>query len=215
MEGLAFKGMDMGMQCRGVQFRMGETLTHHGYIGLNAAGFHFCFSLETVHDYYPFTESRVFVVKYGGKFIVNSRMGVSDHITVLYEVTTTLPLNPFLEHNMTGMLIFAVLKGSLERVKALVDLGVNLHAREDFALRWASHLGHLELVQHLVDRGANIHARDNCAIKRASLHGHIQVVRYLTEKGADPHADDHQALKAASRHGHLQVVHFLEDHTRQ
>ena len=41
----------------------------------------------------------------------------------------------------------------------LTEKGVDIHAGDDNALRWASYNGHLEVVKYLVQNDANIHAK--------------------------------------------------------
>jgi hypothetical protein len=73
----------------------------------------------------------------------------------------------------------------------------------------ASHNGHLSLVKLLLESGANIHADDNYAIKWASRNGHLCVVKLLLKYGAEVNADDNYAIKKASLKGHLDVVKLL------
>ena len=55
----------------------------------------------------------------------------------------------------------------------------NIHAQDDYALRWASENGHTEVVKILIEAGANIHADDDCALRWASENGHTEVVNLL------------------------------------
>jgi ankyrin repeat protein len=41
-------------------------------------------------------------------------------------------------------------------VKYLVEQGGDIHAREDYPLRWASENGHLEVVEYLKEQGGKI-----------------------------------------------------------
>ena len=41
--------------------------------------------------------------------------------------------------------------------KFLVDIGANIHADNDYALRWACERGHSKVAKFLVEKGANIH----------------------------------------------------------
>jgi hypothetical protein len=100
--------------------------------------------------------------------------------------------------------------GHLEVVKYLVELGANIHAQDDYALRYASSNGQLEVVKYLVELGANIHARDDYALRYASSNGQLEVVKYLVEIGANIHAQNDAALRYASEMGHLEVVKYLE-----
>ncbi len=46
-------------------------------------------------------------------------------------------------------LIHAVRRGKLKEVKELIELGADIHAQEDRALRWASYYGHTEIAEYL------------------------------------------------------------------
>ena len=105
---------------------------------------------------------------------------------------------------------WASARGHLDTVKFLVEQGANVHADNDFALRWASGNGHLDIVKFLVEQGADVHAGDDHALKWASGNGHLDTVKFLVEQGADVHADNDFALRWASRNGHLDVVGFLK-----
>jgi len=48
--------------------------------------------------------------------------------------------------------------------------------------------GHLDIIKHLLEVGANVHARDNASLIEASENGNDDIVRFLISKGADVHA---------------------------
>jgi len=52
-----FKGFDKNMQCRGFQFKEGETYQHKGTASACNSGFHFCENPLDVFGYYPPGES--------------------------------------------------------------------------------------------------------------------------------------------------------------
>ena len=99
--------------------------------------------------------------------------------------------------------------GHLEVVKYLISNNANIHANDDLALRVASENGHLEVVKYLVTNGANIHAQNDVALRLASLNGYLEVVKYLVSNGANIHANDESALRWASRNGSLEIVKYL------
>jgi ankyrin repeat protein len=80
---------------------------------------------------------------------------------------------------LNKLLINACRDGDLELVKYCLREGANIHAQNDFALRWASQNGHIEVVKYLVSQGADIHTFDDLALQWASENGHIEVVKYL------------------------------------
>lgn len=48
-----------------------------------------------------------------------------------------------------------------EEMQNLIQTGVDVHARDDQALRWASEKGHTEIVKILLQAGADVHAIGN------------------------------------------------------
>ncbi len=81
--------------------------------------------------------------------------------------------------------IHAVKNSNLKLIKKYLKKGANIHAREDYALRWSAINGHIEVVKYLVENGANIHAEEDYALRSSAENGHIEVVKYLVEKGAN------------------------------
>ena len=76
-------------------------------------------------------------------------------------------------------LINACVTGDLGKVKTLLSEGADIHAWDDYALRYASENGQLEVVTYLVQEGADIHAREDYALRWSSINGHIEVVKFL------------------------------------
>jgi len=99
---------------------------------------------------------------------------------------------------------------SPECVKWLLNNGYDVHAKDDYALRYASRYDHLEVVKVLLEKGADAHAQNDGALRWASEKGHLEVVKLLLDAGADVHADDDVALRWASTKGHLEVVELLK-----
>ena len=100
--------------------------------------------------------------------------------------------------------------GNLEIVKYLVENGADVHVLDDIALCWSANKGHLEVVKYLIEQGANIHAKEDKALRWSANDGHLEVVKYLVEKGADIHANDDYALCWSAENGHLKVVKYLK-----
>jgi ankyrin repeat protein len=94
-------------------------------------------------------------------------------------------------------------------VKYLVNLGANIHAEDDYALRWSAEQGHLQIVKFLVENGANVGALDNNALIISAQKGHLEVVKYLVSLDANIHAEDDYALQISAKYGHLEVVKYL------
>ena len=131
-------------------------------------------------------------------------------------------------YNINEQFIKSSEYGYLEVAKSLIELGANIHARNNLAIIRASFYGHLSMVKLLVKLGANIRAQDNLAIISASDLGHLSIVKLLIELGppkvvptfsspssppasscADVHARNNLAIIRASNSGHLSVVKLL------
>lgn len=98
-----------------------------------------------------------------------------------------------------------------EVIADLLDLGANIHANNDLALRWAAKKGHTDLVELLLDRGAYIHTGDDCALCLAASRGYTDMVESLLDRGANIHAHDDRALRWAAESGHTDTVELLLD----
>ena len=106
-------------------------------------------------------------------------------------------------------IIIASHNGHLSVVKLLIDSGADIHAQNDGAIIVASRLGHLFVVKLLINSGANVHAQDNGAIIWASWGGYLSVVELLIESGANIHAQENRAIIMASWNGRLRVIKLL------
>ena len=111
---------------------------------------------------------------------------------------------------MNDLLIESVKLGILPIIKKLIEQGANIHAEDDYAIRWAAWNGHLETVKYLVSQGANVHAGNDKAIKWAAQNGHLETVKYLVSQGANVSARDDYAIKWAAHNGHLETVKYLK-----
>ena len=62
-----YKGFDKNLQCRGFQYKVGETFEEKGTIKACESGFHFCENPFNVFNYYPPSDSRYCNVEGDGK----------------------------------------------------------------------------------------------------------------------------------------------------
>ena len=76
---------------------------------------------------------------------------------------------------------------NVDTFKYLIECGADIHADEDYALRWSAQNGHLAIVKFLVKAGADIHACNNYALRLSAIHGHLDIIKFLVECGADIH----------------------------
>lgn len=65
---IAYKGFDKNMQCRGFQYKVGETFEHKGRVAACDSGFHACENPLDVLNYYDLCDSRFAVVEMSGEF---------------------------------------------------------------------------------------------------------------------------------------------------
>jgi ankyrin repeat protein len=72
--------------------------------------------------------------------------------------------------------------GNLQEIKQLVEKGVDLHHKNDYALRWASCYGQLEIVKYLIEKGLNLCAEDDSALHWAIDAGRTKTVNYLKKQ---------------------------------
>jgi len=91
----------------------------------------------------------------------------------------------------------------------LINQGVDVHTKNDYAVRWASENGHLDVIQFLISKDADIRAKNDDALKRASEKGHLKVIRLLISNGADIHVDNNYILRRAAINNYLDVINFL------
>ena len=100
---------------------------------------------------------------------------------------------------------------STETFKYLIENGADIHAEDDFALRWSAEKGHLDVVKFLVENDANIHVENDYALRLSAYNGHLDVVKGLVDKGANIHAENDYALRLSAQNGHLDVYNFLKN----
>lgn len=88
---------------------------------------------------------------------------------------------------MNEALIASAKKGHLKIVQYLIEMGANVRTKKDLALLSASKK-HLEV-------GADIHAKDDQALTWSAENGRLEIVKYLVENGANIHAKDNWGTK--------------------
>ena len=112
----------------------------------------------------------------------------------------------------------AAKKGDAKKIKALLDLGVDVNYEGSSgctALHLATDCSHEAVVRVLLDNGANPNAKSSegrTPLHSAARTGHTAVVRVLLEKGVDVRAKDptgSTALHIAAYNGQESVVQIL------
>jgi ankyrin repeat protein len=97
--------------------------------------------------------------------------------------------NKYLQKRTPDDLMTAVVAGSVNRVRALLEEGVNPNAinSSDPPLTWAAAYADPAIARLLLDKGADINARDRygrTALIRAAETGCAEVVRLLIDRNA-------------------------------
>ena len=107
-------------------------------------------------------------------------------------------------------LIAAARKSDLAAVKALLDKGADVNAKNRYgatALSYAAERGSVEVVKLLLERGADVNVKDTFygarPINWALDKGHIEVVRLLLAKGAQGRD---MVLLSAAREGKAELA---------
>lgn len=99
--------------------------------------------------------------------------------------------------------------GNLDGIKNFASSCPEFDNYKDHALIEASQHGHLNIVVYLVNLGANIHANNDCAVRQASFSGHLDIIKYLVDLGANVRADNDQAIRWVCASGELNVIKYL------
>jgi len=60
--------------------------------------------------------------------------------------------------------------------KQIHKYGADVHADNDYALRWASENGHKDVVELLLKAGSDVHADDDYALRIASYYGYNDII---------------------------------------
>jgi hypothetical protein len=155
---IGFKATDKEFKCLGFQFSLNKKYIYKGEISLCKSGFHFCKKFTNVFNYYPSVESRFFIINYNSEnYRTDEYKSVTDEIEFLEEITERNIFFIIEKYNCDkdDFLLFSVKKNNLEIVKSLVQLGANIQAGNNCALKWASENGHLEMANFLVESGAD------------------------------------------------------------
>lgn len=89
----AFKGFKEGLICnlgwnKKFEYKVGETYTHEGRIGLCSSGFHYCYRMSDVFNHYSNNPKHVFaIVEPSGEILTSSDKSCSSKIKVVKILT--------------------------------------------------------------------------------------------------------------------------------
>ena len=94
-------------------------------------------------------------------------------------------------HNYDELrLSMACEKDDLEKVKSLIEKGVDINSKCDnlTPLMCASLNGNYRIVEYLIEKGVDINAKGDCswtALMYASWNNRLEIVKFLIENGAN------------------------------
>jgi len=70
-------------------------------------------------------------------------------------------------------------------VSALLSVGANVHAWDNYALRWAARRGRTDIAKLLLEHGADISSCDNEALRSAAFYFDVDTIKVLVEHGTN------------------------------
>ena len=80
---------------------------------------------------------------------------------------------------INNLLIKAARFGNLKLVQFCLENGADIHALDDYTLRWEAATWNIEVVKYLVENAGNIHAKNDWALRYAAKRGNIEIMQYL------------------------------------
>jgi ankyrin repeat protein len=126
--------------------------------------------------------------------------------------------------NHSELFKYAIYYNKIFLVTKLLDLGVDIHIDNDYALIQYCLLENQNMVTLLINHGADIHARNSLALIQASGNGSLPIVKILLEKMEkqivnDINLGNHKvyqqptnfdiAMIGATLNNHYEIVHAL------
>jgi ankyrin repeat protein len=115
------------------------------------------------------------------------------------------------------LLIERINADDTEGVKALITEGVNIHYKNELALRTAADRYNTDLIRLLVDNGADVKVDENYVLRKIcdrtglDIEVDVDFVRYLVSKGADIRVNNDELLQTAARVNNLLLFKYLLD----
>lgn len=103
----------------------------------------------------------------------------------------------------------------LDTIKQLLESGVDVHANDDYALKWSAGNDKLDMVTLLLEHGANLHAQFDYALRWSAMNGYGHIVTKLLEHGANIDAGDtyiRSALDFSIEYNRQNIVAILLEH---
>ena len=128
-------------------------------------------------------------------------------------------IHEYLNYTMNSTkLLLAAEHGDLEKVRLLLNLGVNANGHDSqnkTPLYFAARKGFTEIAKLLVQHGAMVNSKDInqfMPLHQASLMGHLEIVELLLQNGADVNAktkEQYTPLILAAYYGYSKIAEVL------
>jgi len=137
----------------------------------------------------------------------NVNEGLSDKMTpkseeeIISKIPKDLTPEEELEFGATHNIIWLI--------KKAIDSGVDIHYKNDTALRIACESGSYDIVKYLLENGADVHVDTDASIYHASYRDYTDIVKLLVEHGANINATGGSPIEFAIRHENLELVKLL------
>ena len=112
-------------------------------------------------------------------------------------------------YNNYALIITAAFDNFVDLLKYYENKGIDIHYRNDLALRLSANNGNTNILKYLIKRGANIHTYDEYALRHSAQEGYLDIVKILIKNGADIHAKNDYALISSAKNGHYKIVKYL------
>ena len=158
------------------------------------------------------------LVNHGAKFDVKDQDGSTAFREAASQGAREL-LQVFIPKGAdVSTLPLAAYMGDLGRMKALVEQGADINAKDEFGwtpLYWAASTGQAEAAEFLVAKGADVQAKtkdEATPLHQAASAGEVRLVELLISKGVGVNVKDKRGntpLHRATRAGHKAVVELL------
>lgn len=104
----------------------------------------------------------------------------------------------------------ACISGDLEKVKSLVEAGVDPTKWYHRGIRCASRTGHLEIVKYFTSIGVDIRVLDDTPVSIAVENGKLDVVKYLVDKGADITNGDGYLIRRTKEYDYFEELEYIK-----
>lgn len=111
--------------------------------------------------------------------------------------------------NCDDIFIGYAMENNLSAVTKLLENDANVHAKDDFALRYSATCGRVQMVSKLLEYGANIDVHDGSILIQCANHNNATMVSKLLEWGANVHVRDDIVLRCSVGYNNLPMISEL------